>query len=304
MLLCANPALVMNKGVMNFPCTMIKLLRRINTKSLSHFCKVAPKECRTVYLPGIFPYVNEDHLIEILPPLINCVELHAAMVSVLQLGLETNVDIILNLSPENINIMLEAPMCSIAVIAGALDIHRVRSVIVPLLQEPPRILRDVVVPLVFQTKDATRLASMANHIPVQVLLWLLRAADADRLADFVNACEASDLDGDGYVTKFMQQTSDDEELVKTKMAPTMMSAEPNHLLDMLRSMETLNVIRLLRHLNVDVLVRLINSTQGSDFQKMSVVFAANTVGDAVAIVEQMVDQMTEVIGLWRNGTQK
>ncbi|CAJ1368984.1 unnamed protein product [Effrenium voratum] len=135
---------------------------------------------------------------------------------------------------------------------------------------PQQIIDQGLVPVLVNTHDAKRLASIINLVDKEVLLHLLRHVDGEKLAQLVNDFEEDkDFFADGPIIRLLQEASKDYKLLQDKVAPLMQrvdavktvrlvsGVQPSKLLEVLRQVDCPTALILMSNANENFVVNML-----------------------------------------------
>eukprot|EP00929_Paragymnodinium_shiwhaense_P000499 TRINITY_DN100737_c0_g1_i1.p1 TRINITY_DN100737_c0_g1~~TRINITY_DN100737_c0_g1_i1.p1 ORF type:complete len:560 (-),score=141.70 TRINITY_DN100737_c0_g1_i1:291-1970(-) len=269
-LLRQHPSLV-NRATLQHPCKVTKLLRYADVDVISKFCAAVPEEVVTNALVTLFQKMKRDQVETVLAPLFRQPAPLEAMVMLVQrVEAEAVSEVICGVPPGKLDIVLRAPPDKLAGVVSGMDSGRIGPVLLPVLRESDELLEHTLVPLLREVDHPERIATVANQVEEQVLLWILRGEHPKNLANLIDAFGAEDFEPDSHLILLLIELADERGLTKNKVLPLLQKGVPEtittlvrqvkpvQLLQVLRAVEVDGVLRLLENTNIDIIVRLFN----------------------------------------------
>lgn len=247
------------------------MLRHSEVGAVRALCEAVPEETLSGLLPEILRGIERHRIPEALAPVLNDIAnipTLAALMGVLDAG---SMVMMLNAVPaRKLRIILGAPPDSLAKLVSHVQLGKVESVLIPVVQEPDELLRDTLVPLLRECRHPERIAAAVNHSEPEVLFRLIREVEAWRLAALVDAMDAEDFEEEGAAVVLLQALADERGLLRDKAVPLLNGSDPatmatmiqkvsaQDLLDILRRVQVSGLQRLLENTNVELVVRIFN----------------------------------------------
>jgi len=269
-LVSSNPFLVKQPWVYRKPFTMLCVLHRTEAKAMEHFLAHTPQELVEGLMPELLYSIDRQTIVEGLPPIINMVSCHNALISVLKnVDFKVVAEVIRVVPAQHILVAMRSPPRALEAVIAAVDPKLLEDIIVEMLTESPRVLEDSFVPLLTHTRHLARVAMLANHVKIELLLCVLRGVSGKQLAAFVDAMADEDFSNVGSVTRLMRLVESDFDFVVSKLVPLFARGEaekmahlvhhtePRHLLEVLRHVEVEGVLCLLANTNETLVIQIL-----------------------------------------------
>jgi len=265
------PGLLSPSILLRHPVALFALSRRTDAAALRRLIEEVGEARFCAVLHRLLTDVRLSCLTDVVPSLLAAEGLHGKLVALLRiLDAGSLAKVLNNVSANRLVIVLAAPTESITAFVDAVDAARRPHVIIALLQEPPSLVKDTLLPLLQQCQHPERLGAAANSVDVRVLVWMLRGVDARRLAAVVDALSYVDLEPHGGAAEVLQRVADDPEFVNemlvpllqggdpNKIAPLLQGVRPEKILEVLRRVKVEDALLLLEHTNTEFAVQLFN----------------------------------------------
>jgi len=242
------------------PVTLLSVLYHTDVKAMQSFMAEAPQALVKGLMPEVLYNVDRKTVSVRLPPIINMVSGHDAMIAVLQrVEFDVAAELLRSVPAEHILVALTIPARKLVAVLDALDPRQRKNIFVEVLTETPKVLERSFVPLLTTTQHPKRVAALANRVHIELLCCVLRGVPGLQLAAFIEATTDEDYGDHGHVTKLMKMVGDDYDLIVDKLVPLLArgdavkmgelihKVEPRQLLDVLRGVEVEGVLCLLEN---------------------------------------------------------
>eukprot|EP00933_Yihiella_yeosuensis_P030844 TRINITY_DN24402_c0_g1_i1.p1 TRINITY_DN24402_c0_g1~~TRINITY_DN24402_c0_g1_i1.p1 ORF type:complete len:304 (+),score=72.64 TRINITY_DN24402_c0_g1_i1:67-978(+) len=203
--------------------------------------------------------------------MVNDEELHPALASLMDVMHPKHLSQVLSSVPlDNIMAALSGRPEQLASVMSHLEEWRVVYVLIPVLRQKTSLITARMVPVLDKVRHPERIAAVANFLHIEVLIWMLEAIPAGRLAEFLDAFQHEDFVQTGCVITLLSKAQNDAWLIRQKVLPLMRDGEvkkiatlvkqveASKLLEALQVLEVKGVLCLLSHTSLDLCVRLLN----------------------------------------------
>lgn len=259
-LVCAYPRLL-SCTVIRHPCKTVILLRNTEVAALRQLLEVVPRATAQGIMHHLLNDLSRRQFFEVLPPLLNAEHLRGPLALILQLLEPQHAVVVINAVPvRKLAIVLAAPPEALAAVVTAVDLSRLETVLIPVLQESEALLQGTLVPLLQQVRRPAGLGDMMNRADLPVLLWILRGVDAPHLAAFLDALEPADFAEGSTLMAFLKLAAEDPDLVDEKVLPLLRQGDPENVVPFMRGVNLQQLVAVLNHVDAEGLLRLLANT--------------------------------------------
>lgn len=243
------------------PATLLLILSRSEVHATRKFLKTAPPELVRELLPVLLHSVDRGTATEAMSTVINHVDGHTSMVSVLQkVHVGVAAEVMQEVPAEHLVITLSIPASALVAVVNTLRPERTADIVVEVLTEPTEVLLGGLVPLLSITQYPERAAMVANHVDLELLLCFLRAVPGKQLALFVDASAKEDFEEKGNITKLLRMVEDDPDFVLDKLVPLFARGDAPKMAMLLHSIEPCQLLKVLRRVEVEGVLCLLTNT--------------------------------------------
>ncbi|CAJ1374303.1 unnamed protein product [Effrenium voratum] len=251
--------------------TVWRLVSRLKVLPLRHFLIVVPQKTLVPVWASLLEGLPPETLCRVLPALLNEVEVHPTLAAVMKVVEPSHMlEMLRRVPPGHLVSVCKAPSEKLCDLLSNLEHDQVHEALLPMLLEPQQIIDQGLVPVLVNTHDAKRLASIINLVDKEVLLHLLRHVDGEKLAQLVNDFEEDkDFFADGPIIRLLQEASKDYKLLQDKVAPLMQrvdavktvrlvsGVQPSKLLEVLRQVDCPTALILMSNANENFVVNML-----------------------------------------------
>jgi len=164
--------------VLAHPFQVIALLKNCEVGKLDLFCAACPAAVMQDALPQLLRHIERQQLVSVLVPLLNNVELHAPLVSMLRrVDVLRLADILNGALPGKLDILLRCPGERVVDIICAVKNDRVSAMLALVNHAPDKLLD-----LMANCPGPEKAAAFVNFVEPEVVIWLLDSASPMCLA--------------------------------------------------------------------------------------------------------------------------
>lgn len=254
------------------PGTVFGLWLRTDAHAVDSFLRDAPEHIMSSAFPALLQHVRRKDMLKAVPFLLNNTDLHPALLATMTtLGTCCLSRLLVEVPKTKLAIVLRVPdPDKIVAVAMGVSSDRAGDVLVPVLQESESLLESVLVPVMCIAKEPRHIGMLANEVPVQVLLRLLRGLNAHDMVSVLDSMCCEDLGQEGNASVLLRSVADEPDLVDSKIVPLMQRGNgekiakmvhcvpPKKLLELLRRIELDDLLKLLEHTNIDLAIQVLN----------------------------------------------
>mmetsp|Transcript_146552 Transcript_146552/g.468085 ORF Transcript_146552/g.468085 Transcript_146552/m.468085 type:complete len:401 (+) Transcript_146552:163-1365(+) len=250
-----NPYMA-SPGVLAHPFQVIALLKKCEVGKLDLFCSACPAEVVQEALPQLLRHVERQQLVSVLVPLLNNVELHAPLVSMLRrVDVLRLAEILNGALPGKLDILLRCPGETVVDITCAVKDDRVSAMLALANHAPDKLLD-----LVSNCPGPEKAAAFVNFVEPEVVIWLLDSASPLCLAQLLGYFEVAELRSDGPLMRFLGHLDGERRLTKGIVGPFLLLVKPAVVAQLVREVTAEQLFKVLSHVGPHGVARILENT--------------------------------------------
>mmetsp|Transcript_82281 Transcript_82281/g.233304 ORF Transcript_82281/g.233304 Transcript_82281/m.233304 type:complete len:437 (+) Transcript_82281:68-1378(+) len=269
-LVCRHPHLL-TLSALRHPVKLCDLMVRSKASAVRQLCDALPPDVLSRVLDRLLEDVRRSRLVNVLVPVINGGSRESAALRAVARDMDPQCmgEIVDRVPAKNILVFLRAPAEKLVGLLRAVESDNHRFLISVMLL-PPELLEETVVPFLEHLSSPDKLGSLINGLDEpDVLLLLLRGGVAPgQLAGLIDAFGHADLAPGGRGVLLMRELAEHRGLVRDRVLPLLRGGNVEQLarlvqgmpcgplLEILRRVETENLVALMANTNTDVVVRM------------------------------------------------